>query len=226
VASPGTHGRGHQHPSLSLLDVFVYAPAGLVMTVVEDLPDLAAKGRARITTELRSARAVGKFTVQHGPKGVGSVLATVARGRPTGAPDRRTSVTHGGDPAQAQRARAAAAAAAERVRRQADGPTAPPAPTAPPVPTPTPTVRARPPSGAAGRPENRPTVDLAIPGYDSLSASQVVRRLDSLGPAELEAVQRHEAATRGRRTILHRTEQLLGQDEASRPPGPTGPASD
>jgi hypothetical protein len=58
---------------------------------------------------------------------------------------------------------------------------------------------------------------LAIPGYEALSASQVVRRLDGLGPDELEAIFEHEAATRRRRTILHRTQQLLGHEDA---PGP------
>jgi hypothetical protein len=63
--------------------------------------------------------------------------------------------------------------------------------------------------------ELRDTVDGAIPGYDTLSASQVVRRLDGLGPVELEAVSRHEANNRRRRTILFRTQQLLGNDDAT-----------
>jgi hypothetical protein len=50
--------------------------------------------------------------------------------------------------------------------------------------------------------------DLAIPGYDSLSASQVVPRLDALRVEELDAVGRYEAAHRGRRTILNRVAQL------------------
>jgi hypothetical protein len=54
----------------------------------------------------------------------------------------------------------------------------------------------------------------AIEGYDTLSASQVVRRLEGLRPDELEAVVRHETATRGRRTIIHRARQLLGAEEA------------
>ncbi len=57
-----------------------------------------------------------------------------------------------------------------------------------------------------------PDVDRAIPDYDILAASQVVRRLDGLGADELRAVVRHERATRSRRTILHRAEQLLGGD--------------
>ena len=62
--------------------------------------------------------------------------------------------------------------------------------------------------------------DLAIPDYRALSASQVVRRLDGLGRDELEALYRYEASTRGRRTILHRAQQLLGHEE---PPVPSAP---
>jgi len=50
---------------------------------------------------------------------------------------------------------------------------------------------------------------LGIPGYDSLSASQVVQRLGGLSPAELEAIRDHERAHRHRQTILNRVEQLL-----------------
>lgn len=50
--------------------------------------------------------------------------------------------------------------------------------------------------------------DLAIPGYDSLSASQVLPRLDGLAPLELEAVRAYEAGHRGRKTILGRIGQL------------------
>jgi hypothetical protein len=49
---------------------------------------------------------------------------------------------------------------------------------------------------------------LAIPGYDSLAASQVVQRLAGLSPEELDAVRRYEESTRRRRTILGRISQL------------------
>jgi hypothetical protein len=61
----------------------------------------------------------------------------------------------------------------------------------------------QPPAGPAPEPS-----DLAIPGYDSLSASQVVSRLGGLAPGELEAVRAYEAASRGRRTILTKISQL------------------
>lgn len=69
---------------------------------------------------------------------------------------------------------------------------------------------------AATAPERRPVTRgpaggaLAIPGYDSLSASQVLPRLDGLADEELEAVRSYEAAHRGRKTILGRIAQLQG----------------
>jgi hypothetical protein len=51
---------------------------------------------------------------------------------------------------------------------------------------------------------------LAITDYDSLSASQVVPRLDGLSDAELAAVRDYEAAHRGRKTILSKIAQLQG----------------
>jgi hypothetical protein len=51
---------------------------------------------------------------------------------------------------------------------------------------------------------------LPIPGYDALSASQVVERLIGLAPDELDAVHQYEASHRQRRTILGKIEQLAG----------------
>lgn len=50
--------------------------------------------------------------------------------------------------------------------------------------------------------------DLAIPGYDTLSAFQVMPRLEGLGADELEAVRAYERASRGRQTILNKIAQL------------------
>ena len=50
--------------------------------------------------------------------------------------------------------------------------------------------------------------ELAIPDYDSLSASHVVNRLPGLTAEELEAVRVYEAANRGRKTILNKVAQL------------------
>ena len=69
------------------------------------------------------------------------------------------------------------------------------------------------PPPTSSRPEVDPAdtalVERTLAGYDTLSAAQVVRRLESLGPDELRAVHRYEASHRHRRTILNRATQLL-----------------
>jgi hypothetical protein len=91
---------------------------------------------------------------------------------------------------------------------------------APPDPVPTPAAPAPP---VATRPPPVPdeaagaVVEGALADYDTLSASQVVRRLESLGPDQLRAVQRYESSTRNRRTILNRAGQLLDEHPASPP---------
>ena len=56
---------------------------------------------------------------------------------------------------------------------------------------------------APGRPEA-----LAIAGYDTLAASQIVARLDGLDAASLEAVRAYEVAHRNRKTVLGKVTQL------------------
>lgn len=50
---------------------------------------------------------------------------------------------------------------------------------------------------------------LPIEGYDNLAASHIVARLDRLDVAELNEVKAYELATRGRRTVVGRIDQLL-----------------
>jgi hypothetical protein len=80
---------------------------------------------------------------------------------------------------------------------------------------PTPTAAARPAASTARstpRPRSTPEAAavLAIPDYDSLSASQVVNRLAGLASDELEAVRSYEGGHRGRKTILNKIAQLQG----------------
>jgi hypothetical protein len=110
----------------------------------------------------------------------------------------------------------------EMLGRAAAPETAPaPAPSPEPEPGPTPAVAATAAASAASAMVSRvdgpasrvpapPSDALPIPGYDALSASQVVERLAGLAPAELDAVQAYETAHRGRRTILGKIEQLAG----------------
>lgn len=155
------------------LDVLVYLPVGLAVSVRELLPALARRGRERVEAELNQARVVGQFSVEQG----------------------RLRATTAFSQARAQ--------GVERLDRLTadEAPTEPPAPEAAPPAARTTAARAT--AGPAG-------AELAIPGYDSLAASQVLPRLEGLAPDELEAVRAYEAAHRGRKTILGRIDQLQG----------------
>jgi len=225
-------------PSQRVMDLLVYAPAGLLFTAMDELPQLADKGRRRVEGQVTTARVVGQFTLQlarqrlrHRLRAASPPPATPATSEPTGsAPltaDRprshlRTSTT------SATPVPATPGASTSRTRPAPGNPVAPKPPEAPPASTPP----MSPPAtfqrrdarevqgihipGGEGNPAGAGDLaGLAIPGYDSLSASQVVQRLPGLTKGELRRVLAHESAHRHRRTILNRAEHLLG--------GSTGP---
>jgi hypothetical protein len=161
----------------------VFVPLGFATETVEHLPQWAAKGRTRLGVQVSNARVTGHYVVKKGQRDLGN---RVARLRPP------------------RRAKPAGTGTRSAEALGADAPIDD-LPGMPPVPG----------TGTVSLPSDRATsaaAAAAIEGYDTLSASQVVRRLDGLGPEELRAVYRHEAATRGRRTILHRVQQLLHPD--------------
>lgn len=224
--SEAGHERALAHRALDLL---LYAPAGYVLRAMEDFPAMAAKGRDHLELQIRNARVVGEFVVRQGQRDLQRRLTS----RPAPGPHRPPAATR---PAPAPEPAAGTNGSAPAARPSAVRPSAVrPSAAAPGPPEPAtasgpatasaPAAVARRPAGATGaRPgvsgrdsATATAVDSAIEGYDTLSASQVVRRLDSLGPDELRAVLQHEAATRSRRTILNRAQQLLGAGEAPAP---------
>jgi hypothetical protein len=214
-----------------VLDVFVFAPAGLVLTAVEDLPEVVSKGRSRLEGHIRNARFVGQLVVGRGQHELRQRLNRVSdqETRPSGLEtdempgerdDRATSVSEpsasepsGSEPSGSEPSVSAGTPmSAGGSGLTTDGPSEGTDASG---------------EGQATRTSTEPVapvaavndIDGAIPGYDTLPASHVVRRLDGLGHQELEAIGRYEAATRGRRTILHRVQQLLN---AEAPPAEQG----
>ncbi len=164
-----------------ILDVVFYLPAGIMVTVADEIPRWAARGRDRLGIRVSSARAVGAFAVKAGrdemvrrsvglwPSRPGRPLPGPPRSAPGPSPDGR-------------------------------GPAEPSA------------TRATPATTVSSGNGHVPAVStLSIPGFDTLSASQVVQRLDGLNRVELVSVRAYEASTRGRRTILNRVDQLLDE---------------
>jgi len=226
--TPGMESDRGPGPSLEqrLLDIAVYAPVGLVVAVGESFPRLIADGRRRLGPGVASAQVVGRFAASAGygllcrrldglrrsgatqPQPVATQPQPVAtQPQPVATPRDEVPEGRGGegatggdrDVAPSRRGRdaavrdapvrdGAARPARSGVRRSVEAPGGPD-----PGSGPTPAVEA-----------------LAIPGFASLSASQVVQRLDGLTESELRDLRAFEAGTRHRRTILNRVDQLLG----------------
>jgi hypothetical protein len=190
-----------------VVDLFVYAPVGLALSARDLVPNLIERGRRQIDPQVGAARMVGQMAVSQGrsqaekavERAVASAQATLEQ---LGVLDRSGAAAREPSPGPASAPSSpAASSSAVSARSPASAASAPSneptvAPAAPPVP------RAGSGPAAAG---------LAIPDYDSLSASQVLPRLSSLSHDELQAVRAYEDDHRGRKTILNKIAQLQGQ---------------
>ncbi|MHB8329833.1 MAG: hypothetical protein ACYDD6_09475 [Acidimicrobiales bacterium] len=192
----------HKTPTDRLLELFVFGPAGLAVVVAEEFPRLVEKGRHRVEGQVHTARIVGQFAVQMGRRQIGETLGGL---RPKAAP----AASPGEEPVSVEAPDDAVGGADHSGRS-----TSPPAP----APASASGPRARPrlvsPAATVSANGTMASSVLAIPGYDSLSASQVVQRLGGLSSGELEAVRSHELAHRHRRTILNRIDQLAAATDA------------
>ncbi len=179
-----------------LLDLLVYAPAGLAQSAAEEFERLSEKGRHRVEGQLHTARLVGQFAVQmarrEAEKGLRDVFGKVTGGSEGTGPD-ATARADEGSQASFGEDRAPEAVWSDGSNDRT-GP-----------------ERQLSVAGANGAESSS---HLAIPGYDSLSASHVVQRLGGLSHDELQEVRDHELAHRHRRTILNRVDQLLSDGGA------------
>ena len=185
-----------------VLDTFVYAPLGLVLLARDEIPKLAAQGRQRVEAQAGVARMVGQMAVAQGRRQVRTLTDRLTAPHAT---DRGATADSRGSQ---ERGRPVP------VRDLRDQRLPVPQPETLPEPAPETAVAADTPiqpqvSTSRPRPGAAPAAgDLPIPGYDSLSASQVVQRLPGLSAEELEAVRAYEQAGRARKTILLRVAQL------------------
>jgi hypothetical protein len=174
-------------PIERVLEIAVYAPVGLAENAGEEFDRLVEKGRHRVEGQIHTARLVGQFVVQTAGRQAQRMFES-AVARVSAGPQ------HSGDGG------GAVVAPAERFDEEPSRTDS--------------LVDGSQPAGSLGGANGSVSgTDLAIPGYDSLSASQVVQRLEGLSREELEEVHRHEQAHRHRRTILNRVDQLLSGAE-------------
>ena len=177
-------------PYETLLDYLVYAPIGAALVLVDAVPGLAERGRGPVEKRVAVARLVGRFAAEEAGRRLATAWSVPAHEQPhvpvaenIVAP--RPAASPSTSAKSHARTRSSAPAAAGK-----DGPHRSSTPATP-----------------------APGGDLPIPAYDTLAASQVVARLASLTVAELEAVRRHESATRRRRTVLHKIAQLSSEPD-------------
>jgi hypothetical protein len=188
------------------LDVFVYGPIGAGRYFLDEAPSffqsLVSRGRAEVgrrqeevQQRVTTARSMGQVVLAFG-------MPMLREKLQRGIGDARTRAE-----AFVDTTRRGSSRRQEPPLRvtSVSGPIPATEPTSAPRAAPMPSRVAAP--DTAGAPASD---ELPIPGYDALSASQVVERLVGLAPSELDAVHAYENAHRQRRTILGKIEQLAG----------------
>lgn len=180
------------------LRLFVYGPVGLACYLRDSAPTFMEVFVSRGKREVDSA----KRTVEE--------RLGLAKPSPTPEPSVQQRVADGLGKVASQATSMVAAVAGPVVNAATSAttpPTAPTSATAPEAPTAAGAARATTPSANGA---NGTAPDLPISGYDQLSASQVIERLDGLSRGALEKIRAYELAHRARRTILASIDQLTG----------------
>ena len=191
------------------LEVLVYAPIGAGLYLRDMGPTFVnmfiARGRAEIDRRqaqvqqrTTTAKSIGQVAMTFGVPMVRQRVEREVDSARQRAQSFLGTIGSGDEPAAEAGARAARRAPVKTERGEAPGRrarrrgrTAPSGPRRPAT------------NGAARR-----ATPLPIPGYDALSASQVVERLAGLSSDELDAVRAYEGAHRNRRTILGKIDQI------------------
>ena len=187
------------------VELLVYAPIGLAMFAKDTMPTFlkmfVSRGQTEVTKHRKTAesqagqyRTIGHFAVKYGGPEV--------QRRAGGAVDTFRRV------AEDTLGTFAAAAATKPIVRPAT-PTPPNAPASTSRPAAVPSRPA--PTTPAAAAADAPDLDtLPIPGYDLLSATQVIERLEGLAQPDLIAIRAYEITHRARTTILGKISQHAG----------------
>lgn len=204
-------------PLARLVDLALFVPIGVVCKLRDEVPQFAEAGRARVEGQIRLARVIGQLAVKQGRREVVRRLDEVAeQRRGASAPLVVEALLREeptvDSPVETVRVTKAAVRKTPAVRKPAVKKSAAKKAAVaekPVVEKPVvekPVVRTTGATAPAAVPVD--AASLPISDYDSLAASQVVARLEALGLDDLTSIGSYEAATRGRRTILGKVQQL------------------
>ncbi len=173
------------NPVDQLVELFVYAPVGLLYEYQEVLPKLVKRGKSQV----QLARVVGQLAMNRGSADNFTVLAEGLAGVVA------KQITELG--------------AAIGLAPPQDEATSDAAADQPPPPVP-PAVEAGEVLEVAAEeaepePEDRP---LPIARYDELKAKEIIELLDDLEPDQLDRIRAHEEENRARKTVLGKLDRL------------------
>jgi hypothetical protein len=196
-ADPGA-GSDDTHEAIleRLLDLAVYAPVGVAVTLRDELPRHIKQGRQALENRVQLARFIGQLAVQTGQRELQKRI------------EQQRAARLAADEAAAGEAAADGAEASQALR--SDEPASGPSPiaSASPVEVEADTSDERDVSSDEAGVDVPVAASLPISDYESLPAINVVERLRSMSADEIEAVRRFEVAHRARRTILAKIDQL------------------
>lgn len=196
------------------VDAFVYAPVGLALELLDQMPGWVARGKSQVTL----GRLFAKMAVEKGQNEVGDAVSDVLSdvfGVDLKGDDKSTKESAAStlapkevaQPAKAKKSKAKtsnAKTSKPKPKATKAKPKATKAKATKPKPSKAKASKSRAKASEAG--------DLGLESYDTLSASQIVKRLDSLSAKQLESVRLHEEAGRHRVTVLNRIRQIQRAD--------------
>lgn len=191
-------------PLDQLVELFVYAPVGLLYEYPEVIPKLVKRGRSQV----QLARLLAQMAANQARSGGGG---SGGSGRASGLPplDTLAAVLA---PGLGEAAGAACTALARLVTDLGASvglaPQQPPAGEPPAGEQPVPAEPSGPTAEAAPPAPDPASGPLPIAGYDALTAREVIGLLDDLSPRQQQQIRAYETANRGRKTILAKLDQL------------------
>lgn len=179
-----------KHPVEHVLDLFLYAPVGFVAEAPSLLPRFVKRGRDQVAM----VRAVGMYAIRRDPDELEAIVHRHPRAQST---MKALGLVTGTGRQSSNGSRDMSSSMTVPSSQAGDVAGRPDA-------TDRDNVAGQEPDVVSGG----DVASLAIPDYESLSASQVVPRLESLTGDELEAIRLYEHSNRARRTILNKIAQL------------------
>ncbi len=173
-----------------LLDTVIYLPVGTGIALSREIPKLEEIGREHINSLTTNARVIGQFAVQIGsgeikkliPKAIKTAEELISSVDIPGTLTKNTARVRNNESMHNH---------TSHVYRS--------------------DIVADIPSTNGKIAANNAAVNKAIPGYDNLAASQVVRRLNNLNKDALSDIRSYEMMTKHRQTIISKVDQLLNK---------------